>query len=124
MLGNERGDSISPAYIAADGTTSLTTYSPSEDGRLLAYGLSTANSEWFFPAMLLIIGGRYLTFGLLYGMRFYWGIGFALAGAGFATGMLVLQPALSAAAGAAIELVGAIVAFTLHGRSARTAAPA
>lgn len=34
----------------------------------LAYGISVYQVEWFFPAMLLVIGGRYLTFATLYSM--------------------------------------------------------
>lgn len=85
----------------------------------LAYIASMQMIEWFFPAMLLIIGGRYLTFGMLYGMRFYWVLGFALIGAGFGLGVLAPAPAMSAGIGSAIEFVFAIVAFTLHGRWAK-----
>jgi len=37
---------LDPNTLSTDGTTSLTNYSPSEDGRLLAYGLSKAGSDW------------------------------------------------------------------------------
>jgi prolyl oligopeptidase len=37
---------IDPNTLSADGTTSLTDYAPSEDGKLLAYGLSKAGSDW------------------------------------------------------------------------------
>lgn len=87
----------------------------------LAYIASMQLIEWFFPAMLLIIGGRYLTFGMLYGMRLYWALGFALIGAGFGLGMLAPVPAISAGAGSAIEFVFAIAAFTLHRRLAAQA---
>ncbi len=88
----------------------------------LAYVASTAMIEWFFPAMLLIIGGRYLTFGTLYGMRFYWVLGFALVGAGFGLGVLAPAPAVSAGVGSAIEFAFAIVGFVLHGRWAKQSA--
>lgn len=39
----------------------------------LAYAVSLLRIEWFFPAMLLVIGGRFLVFGSLFGMRTYWG---------------------------------------------------
>ncbi|MEO5944997.1 MAG: hypothetical protein ABIP30_12960, partial [Ferruginibacter sp.] len=38
----------------------------------LAYGLSLQHTEWFFQGMLLIIGGRYLTFATIYGNKLYW----------------------------------------------------
>lgn len=41
----------------------------------IAFGLSLQHTEWFFQAMLLIIGGRYLTFSSLYGIRLYWILG-------------------------------------------------
>ncbi|MHA8059976.1 DUF7010 family protein [Aquirufa beregesia] len=33
------------------------------------------NDEWFFQAMLLIIGGRYLTLATIYSKRVYWILG-------------------------------------------------
>jgi hypothetical protein len=88
----------------------------------LAYVASMQRIEWFFPAMLLIIGGRYLTFATIYGMRLYWLLGFALAAAGIALGVLGIQPLVSAAAGSAIELVFALAAFALHSRWAKQSA--
>jgi hypothetical protein len=41
----------------------------------LAFGLSLQHAEWFFQGMLLIIGGRYLTFASIYGIRLYWMLG-------------------------------------------------
>ncbi|MBD2756569.1 hypothetical protein IC230_27025 [Spirosoma sp. BT704] len=41
----------------------------------LAYGLSLLRPEWFFQGMLLIIGGRYLTFRTLYGNKLFWVLG-------------------------------------------------
>ena len=67
--------------------------------------------EWFFPAMLLLIGGRYLTFTTIYGMRQYWACGAALALVGF---LMVLSRApfpVGAFAGALIEYVFAAVVF-------------
>jgi len=85
----------------------------------LAYVVSLQQLEWFFPAMLLVIGGRYLTFATLFGMRLYWVLGLALAGAGFALGYGMEAPALTAVVGASIELVFAIAAFVMHARWSR-----
>lgn len=41
----------------------------------VAYGLSLLRTEWFFQGMLLIIGGRYLTFHTLYGNKLFWVLG-------------------------------------------------
>lgn len=47
-------------------------------GIAVAYGVHVLRPEWFFPAMLLAIGGRYLTFQSLYGLRIDWYGGAAL----------------------------------------------
>ena len=80
----------------------------------LAYGLGLQSPAWFFAAMLLVIGGRYLVFATLYGMRLYWALGLALAGAGFGLGWLAAPPLVVVSAGAAIELVFAATGFVLH----------
>ena len=86
----------------------------------LAFGVSRLRPEWFFPAMLLIIGGRYLTFATLYGLRLYWICGAMLAATGCALGLANTAPTLGAFAGAAIEAGFAAVLFV----SARRAATA
>jgi len=70
----------------------------------LAYGVSLLRIEWFFPAMLFVIGGRYLTFATLYGMRIYLLFGAVLALAGYALGSRGAGAAAGAFAGAAIEV--------------------
>ena len=49
---------------------------------VLAYVVSILRIEWFFPAMLFVIGGRYLVFATIFGTRTYWACGAALALAG------------------------------------------
>lgn len=61
--------------------------------------------------MLLIIGGRYLTFATLYGARLYWACGAALAAAGCALGYLNATPAIAAFTGAATEAAFAVAIF-------------
>lgn len=80
----------------------------------LAYVLGIYNSGWFFAAMLLIIGGRYLVFATLYGMRLYWILGLSLAAAGFLSGALDATATLGASAGAALELVFAVACLMEH----------
>jgi hypothetical protein len=77
----------------------------------LAFALSWQKTEWFFVAMLLTIGGRYLTFATLYGMRVYWACGAALAGAAFGLFALEAGSTMVALAGALIELVFAAIVF-------------
>ena len=68
-----------------------------------AYAASRLRVEWFFPAMLLVIGGRYFTFSTLYGTPLYWVCGASLALAGLTLGWFAAPPALAAFAGAALE---------------------
>lgn len=82
----------------------------------IAYVVSLYRIELFFSAMLLVIGGRYLTFGALYGMRAFWVLGFALAGAGFALAYFNAPVAFAAVTGASIEVLFALVMFVLHAR--------
>ncbi len=84
----------------------------------LAYAASLQRIEWFFPAMLLIIGGRYLVFDSLYGLRIYWACGMLLAAAGLVLGVLAIHPGISAAIGAAIEAVFGITILMLDRRTA------
>jgi hypothetical protein len=77
----------------------------------LAYCVSLLRIEWFFPAMLLVIGGRYLTFSTLFGARIYWACGGALAVAGYALARANARPELGAFTGAAIEAAFATAIF-------------
>lgn len=74
----------------------------------LAYVVSLYRIDLFFPAMLLVIGGRYLTFHTMYGMRVYWACGATLAAAAYALAVLRATPAQGALAGAAIEAAFAV----------------
>lgn len=87
----------------------------------LAYAASLVRIEWFFPAMLLVIGGRYLTFATLYGMRTYWICGGALAMAGWLLARAAVAPELAAAAGAVIEVGFACAIFFIARRETATA---
>ena len=60
---HERGNPL--GTLAIEGTLWLLA------GIAIAYGMHVLRLEWFFPAMLLLIGGRYLTFQTLYGLRIY-----------------------------------------------------
>lgn len=85
----------------------------------ITYAVSLHNVMWFFPAMLLVIGGRYLTFRTLFGMRTYWVCGATLALAGYLLAASKSEPHVAAFAGAAIE---AVFAATILLRSSRTKA--
>jgi hypothetical protein len=86
----------------------------------LAYAVSTLRIEWFFPAMLFVIGGRYLCFSTMFGLRTYWICGAALAAAGYLLGRAGAPPAFAAFCGAAIEaaFAGAVLAGERRGARA------
>jgi hypothetical protein len=71
----------------------------------LAYGIALWRIELFFPAMLFVIGGRYLTFATLFGRKVFWICGGLLAGAGYGLAKLHAAPVAGAFTGAAIEIV-------------------
>ena len=93
----------------------------------LAYAVSLSRPAWFFPAMLLVIGGRYMVFATVYGLRLYWACGALLLAAAWGAAMLRLEPVSAALAGAAIEAAFALVLFTRlrgQGGPAADASPA
>lgn len=83
----------------------------------VAIGAAFYRLEWFFPAMLLVIGGRYLTFATLYGMRIYWAFGATLAAAAFA--LIVLEaPVVSGAySGALVEYAYGTAIFSMTNKT-------
>ncbi len=70
---------------------------------LIALAAAQYRTDWFFPAMLLVIGGRYLTFETLYGMRIYLAFGASLAFTAIVLVALQAPAAVGAYAGALIE---------------------
>jgi hypothetical protein len=91
--------------LAASGTVWMLLAIP------IAYGAALHRAEWFFPAMLVTIGGRYLTFATLYGLRIYHALGAALAIAGIALVLTKMPFSFGALSGAAIELVFGFALF-------------
>lgn len=80
-------------------------------GVAVAFGVYLLRVEWFFPAMLLAIGARYLTFQTVYGLRVYWYLGAALCSLAFAAVTLQLSPSSAALAGGLLEISFAIALF-------------
>ncbi len=87
-------------------------------GCVIAYGMHVIRIEWFFPAMLLIIGGRYFTFQTIYGSRLYWACGALLCAASLALALARAAVVTGAGAGAAIELIFAVILFAQAKRAA------
>lgn len=88
-------------------------------GIALAYGLSLWRTDLFFPAMLLTIGGRYLTFATVYGMRLYWVFGATLAASAYIVATQAISFAAGAFIGSVIEMVfAALIYASLRRQSA------
>ena len=84
----------------------------------LAYGLAHFRIEWFYPAVLMIVGGRYLTFATIYGTRLYWLLGALLGVGGYLGFALGFPPHVTALLGASIELAfGSILLVAKRGRN-------
>lgn len=75
----------------------------------LAYELSLQYNEWFFQAMLMIIGGRYLTFESIYGNKMYWILGGTLGAFAYFLYYYQINSFYSALAGAFIEISFGVV---------------
>lgn len=87
----------------------------------LAFVVSLYKLDWFFPAMLLVIGGRYFTFATLYGSRMFWALGAALVLTAFLLVVTRMSPAVGALAGGIIELAFATGLFASAARERRAA---
>ncbi|UTA46868.1 hypothetical protein L1F30_11920 [Simiduia sp. 21SJ11W-1] len=79
----------------------------------LAYGIFMLEPLWFFPALMLIIGGRYLVFATLYGIKSYWVLGLALAGSAYPLAVAGASFTQGAALGAVIEISYALVQWVI-----------
>ena len=80
-------------------------------GLFMAFAILQIQPNWFFPIMLLTIGGRYVIFNSLYGLKIYWLLGLALVGLGVTFFFFNDDFYLSAVLGGATELVFAIVIY-------------
>lgn len=78
-------------------------------GLFIAYSVFQFRQIWFYPIMLMIIGGRYFIFSSIYGSRIFWLLGFLLS----ITGVVFILSAYpfyyGALVGGIIETIFAIV---------------
>ena len=77
----------------------------------IAGGAAFYKLEWFFPAMILVIAGRYLTFSTIYGLRIFWFFGVALMLCSFTIVILNAPVFIGAFSGGVVELVFALIIF-------------
>lgn len=82
-------------------------------------GAALYKLNWFYPAMLVIVGAHYLPFAFLYGMRSFLVLGGAMIGAGVMIGMYANESfTLAGWVGAAMLYVWAFVGKALTAREA------
>lgn len=86
----------------------------------LAFGLSLQQTEWFFQGMLMIIGGRYLTFASIYGNRIYWVLGAVLGIAAFILFSFKVESFASALTGALIEIIFGLYMLIIFRKKVKT----
>lgn len=82
-------------------------------GLFIAFSVVQVRAEFFYPIMLMVIGGRYLLFSTMYGMRIYWAIGGVLAVSGMLCLVLKTPFAFGAFVGGAIEIVSSVLVLNL-----------
>jgi hypothetical protein len=71
-----------------------------------ALALSSRDGDWFYPAMMIVVGAHYLPFVFLYGMRLFAALGAVLLAGGVTLGMLVPAPFVAGALLTAAALAG------------------
>ncbi|MBK8285228.1 MAG: hypothetical protein IPK97_10330 [Ahniella sp.] len=86
-------------------------------GIIMAFALASFRIEWFFPAMLVVIGGRYLLFATLYGLKLYWLCGGILIAAAAVLVMINAPVLWGAFVGSAIEFAFAAILYPVGRRS-------
>uniref|UniRef100_UPI0031398347 DUF7010 family protein n=1 Tax=Marinimicrobium sp. C2-29 TaxID=3139825 RepID=UPI0031398347 len=100
---HSKGNPLAP--LAIEGTLWMLLSIP------VALGAAFYKLEWFFPAMLLVIGGRYLTFNTMYGNRVFWTFGASLVATAFILVVLDAPVYVGGLAGGIIELFFTAVLF-------------
>ena len=74
-------------------------------GLFIAYTVYISVGDWFYSIMLMIIGGRYLIFQSIYGIKLYWVFGMVLIAVGVLTMVLMQEQHIAAIAGGIIEII-------------------
>lgn len=85
----------------------------------VAFGLSLHYPQWFFQGMLLIIGGRYLTFATLYGNRLYWILGAVLGASAYLLFYSGIASSGTLLTGAVIEISFGLFMFRSFRRNSK-----
>ena len=79
-------------------------------------GIAAVRPQWFYPALMIVVGAHYLPFVFMYGMWQFAGLCAVLVGSGLAIGMYLPQPV---SLGAWLTSVVLLI-FAVVGRRAAT----
>ena len=82
----------------------------------IALALAIYKQEYFFPAMMLVIGGRYLTFCTLYGLKVYYALAVTLSVFAFLVAIAKAPVFVGGLAGGVVELVFAVFLMSKQAR--------
>lgn len=74
-------------------------------GLFVAYTVYISVGDWFYSIMAMIIGGRYLMFQSIYGLKLYWVLGLAFIAIGVLTMVLLQDLHIAAIAGGVLEIL-------------------
>tara|TARA_B110001454_G_C12424108_1_gene310665 strand:+ start:28 stop:570 length:543 start_codon:yes stop_codon:yes gene_type:complete len=86
-------------------------------GLFIAFLTLQIRSDWFYPIMILIIGGRYLIFSTIYGIRIYWIFGAILIATGVLGFVLKTPFYLIVLIGGMIEVLFSLIIMFLEKRN-------
>ena len=106
---HDRNNPLAP--LAIEGTVWMLLSIP------IAIGIAFHKIEWFFPAMMLVIAGRYLTFKTLYGFRIFWLFSLALVLASIACILLKAPVYIGALSGGLVEIIFAVLLYIFTRKS-------
>lgn len=84
----------------------------------MAYGLFLFKPALFFPAMMAVIGCRYLIFASMFGKSIFWVMGASLIAAGNVALFATIPPVFAAGLGGSIEVVFALIVFSTASKPA------
>jgi hypothetical protein len=102
----QKGNPLFP--LAIEGTIWMVISIP------IAVGVAFHRIEWFFPAMIFVIAGRYFTFSSLYGIRLFWAFSVVLIISGWALVLTSAPVFIGALTGGLIEYCFGVALFIHH----------
>ena len=89
----------------------------------VGFAAATHRQEWFFPAMMIIVGAHYLPFTFLYGMRMFAVLAAIMTGGGMFLGLTSTSFTLGAWLTGIVLLIFSAIGLALTSSDARVSLP-